>query len=216
MPHYKHQQQQKKLRLTQINLAGFKSFVDPTRIPVPGQLVGVVGPNGCGKSNVIDAVRWVLGETSARHLRGETMQDVLFNGSGDRKPVNRASVELIFDNSLGKAAGQWSQYAEISIKRVLQRDGDLQLEGQIITFTLTPNAVQRDGNIDQATLNRLTMGIQIRFTNAKDPEKDFDQQFTITEEFPPTVDITSIPPAAIDRMTDRLVADVFNKTVADW
>jgi len=112
------------LRLTQINLAGFKSFVDPTRIPVPGQLVGVVGPNGCGKSNVIDAVRWVLGETSARHLRGETMQDVLFNGSGDRKPVHRASVELIFDNSLGRAAGQWSQYAEISIKRVLQRDGD--------------------------------------------------------------------------------------------
>jgi chromosome segregation protein len=112
------------LRLTQINLAGFKSFVDPTRIPVPGQLVGVVGPNGCGKSNVIDAVRWVLGETSARHLRGETMQDILFNGSGERKPVNRASVELIFDNSLGKAAGQWSQYAEISIKRVLQRDGD--------------------------------------------------------------------------------------------
>ena len=112
------------MRLTQINLAGFKSFVDPTRIPVPGQLVGVVGPNGCGKSNVIDAVRWVLGETSARHLRGETMQDVLFNGSGERKPVNRASVELIFDNSLGKAAGQWSQYAEISVKRVLQRDGD--------------------------------------------------------------------------------------------
>jgi chromosome segregation protein len=123
-PHYKHQYQHKKLRLTQINLAGFKSFVDPTRIPVPGQLVGVVGPNGCGKSNIIDAVRWVLGETSARHLRGETMQDVLFNGSGDRKPVNRASVELVFDNSLGKAAGQWSQYAEISIKRVLQRDGD--------------------------------------------------------------------------------------------
>jgi chromosome segregation protein len=112
------------LRLTQINLAGFKSFVDPTRIPVPSQLVGIVGPNGCGKSNIIDAVRWVLGETSARHLRGETMQDVLFNGSGDRKPVNRASVELIFDNSLGKAAGQWSQYGEISIKRVLERDGD--------------------------------------------------------------------------------------------
>jgi chromosome segregation protein len=114
----------KTLRLTQINLAGFKSFVDPTRVPVPGQLVGIVGPNGCGKSNIIDAVRWVLGETSARHLRGDTMQDVLFNGSGDRKPVNRASVELIFDNSLGKAAGQWSKYAEISIKRVLERDGD--------------------------------------------------------------------------------------------
>ncbi len=113
-----------KLRLTQINLAGFKSFVDPTHIPVPGQRVGIVGPNGCGKSNVIDAVRWVLGETSARHLRGETMQDVLFNGSGDRKPVNRAMVELTFDNSLGKAAGQWSSYGEIAIKRVLEREGD--------------------------------------------------------------------------------------------
>ena len=112
------------LRLKQINLAGFKSFVEPTHIPVPGQLVGIVGPNGCGKSNVIDAVRWVLGETSARHLRGETMQDVLFNGSGQRQPVNRASVELVFDNSLGKAAGQWSSYAEISIRRVLERDGE--------------------------------------------------------------------------------------------
>ncbi|MEQ1772187.1 MAG: chromosome segregation protein SMC [Burkholderiales bacterium] len=112
------------MRLTHINLAGFKSFVEPTPIPVPGQLVGIVGPNGCGKSNIIDAVRWVLGETSARHLRGETMQDVLFNGSGDRKPVNRASVELIFDNSLGKAAGQWSSYGEISVKRVIERDGD--------------------------------------------------------------------------------------------
>ncbi len=116
--------QSKTLRLTHINLAGFKSFVDPTHIPVPGQLVGIVGPNGCGKSNVIDAVRWVLGETSARHLRGATMQDVLFNGSGDRKPVNRASVELLFDNSLGKAAGQWSAYGEISVKRVLEREGD--------------------------------------------------------------------------------------------
>ena len=112
------------MRLKQINLAGFKSFVDPTHIPVPGQLVGVVGPNGCGKSNIIDAVRWVLGETSAKHLRGATMQDVLFNGSGDRKPVNRASVELVFDNSLGKAAGQWSSYAEISVKRMLERDGN--------------------------------------------------------------------------------------------
>jgi chromosome segregation protein len=112
------------LRLKQINLAGFKSFVDPTHIPVPGQLVGIVGPNGCGKSNVIDAVRWVLGETSARHLRGDTMQDVLFNGSGQRQPVNRASVELLFDNSLGRAGGQWSSYAEISVKRVLQRDGE--------------------------------------------------------------------------------------------
>lgn len=112
------------MRLTHIKLAGFKSFVDPTHIALPGQLVGVVGPNGCGKSNVIDAVRWVLGESSARHLRGETMQDVIFNGSGDRKPAGRASVELVFDNSLGKLTGPWSQYAEISIKRVLERQGD--------------------------------------------------------------------------------------------
>jgi chromosome segregation protein len=112
------------VRLTHIKLAGFKSFVDPTHIPVPGQLVGVVGPNGCGKSNVIDAVRWVLGESSAKQLRGESMQDVIFNGSGERKPVGRASVELIFDNSLGKAAGAWSQYGEISVKRVLERDGE--------------------------------------------------------------------------------------------
>jgi chromosome segregation protein len=112
------------LRLTHIKLAGFKSFVDPTHIPVPGNLVGVVGPNGCGKSNVIDAVRWVLGESSARHLRGETMQDVIFNGAGERKPSHRASVELVFDNSLGKAGGPWSRYAEIAVKRVLERNGE--------------------------------------------------------------------------------------------
>ena len=91
---------------------------------MPGQLVGVVGPNGCGKSNVIDAVRWVLGETRASALRGDSMQDVIFNGSVNRTPMARASVELMFDNSLGRAAGQWSQYAEISVKRVLQRDGE--------------------------------------------------------------------------------------------
>jgi chromosome segregation protein len=112
------------LRLSHIKLAGFKSFVDPTHIHLPGQIVGVVGPNGCGKSNVIDALRWVLGESKASALRGESMQDVIFNGSGKRKPVARASVELVFDNSLGKAAGQWSSYAEISIGRVLQRNGD--------------------------------------------------------------------------------------------
>lgn len=112
------------MRLSHIKLAGFKSFVDPTHIALPGQIVGVVGPNGCGKSNVIDALRWVLGESKASALRGETMQDVIFNGSSKRKPVSRASVELVFDNSLGKANGQWSTYAEISIKRVLQRDGD--------------------------------------------------------------------------------------------
>ena len=112
------------MRLSHIKLAGFKSFVDPTEIPVPGDLVGVVGPNGCGKSNVIDAVRWVLGESRASALRGESMQDVIFNGSANRRPVGRASVELMFDNSLGKAAGQWSSYAQISIKRVLRRDGE--------------------------------------------------------------------------------------------
>jgi chromosome segregation protein len=112
------------MRLTQIKLSGFKSFVDPTSIHLPGQLVGVVGPNGCGKSNVIDAVRWVLGETRAAALRGDSMQDVIFNGSANRKPLARASVELLFDNSQGRAAGQWSQYAEISVRRVLQRDGE--------------------------------------------------------------------------------------------
>ncbi len=112
------------MRLTQVKLSGFKSFVDPTAIHVPGQLVGIVGPNGCGKSNVIDAVRWVLGESRASALRGDSMQDVIFNGSSNRKPLARAGVELIFDNSRGRAAGQWSQYAELSVRRVLQRDGE--------------------------------------------------------------------------------------------
>ena len=111
------------MRLTKLKLAGFKSFVDPTAVALPGQLVGVVGPNGCGKSNIMDAVRWVLGESKASELRGESMQDVIFNGSTNRKPVSRASVELIFDNSLGRAMGQWSQYAELSVKRVLTRQG---------------------------------------------------------------------------------------------
>lgn len=111
------------MRLTQIKLSGFKSFVDSTVIPVPSQLVGVVGPNGCGKSNIIDAVRWVLGETKASELRGESMQDVIFNGSGNRRPAGRASVELVFDNTDGRAVGQWSTYAEIAVRRVLTRDG---------------------------------------------------------------------------------------------
>ncbi|MDE2440852.1 MAG: chromosome segregation protein SMC, partial [Betaproteobacteria bacterium] len=111
------------MRLTKLKLAGFKSFVDPTAVALPGQLVGVVGPNGCGKSNIMDAVRWVLGESKASELRGESMQDVIFNGSTNRKPVSRASVELIFDNSLGRAMGQWSQYTELSVKRLLTRTG---------------------------------------------------------------------------------------------
>lgn len=112
------------MRLTEIKLAGFKTFVDPAVVPVPGNLVGIVGPNGCGKSNVIDAVRWVLGESRASALRGESLQDVIFNGSATRKPIGRASVELVFDNSSGKAAGQWKSYSEIAIRRVIQRDGE--------------------------------------------------------------------------------------------
>jgi chromosome segregation protein len=112
------------LRLKHIHLAGFKSFVDPVTIPASAMLTGVVGPNGCGKSNVIDAVRWVLGESKARELRGESMQDVIFNGSATRKPAARASVELLFDNSDGSAPGQWSRYAEIAVKRVLTRNGE--------------------------------------------------------------------------------------------
>ena len=112
------------MRLSKLKLSGFKTFVDPTTVLTPGNLVGVVGPNGCGKSNIIDAVRWVLGETRASALRGESMQDVIFNGSTTRKPVSRASVELVFDNAEGRAAGQWSRYAEIAVKRVLDRSGE--------------------------------------------------------------------------------------------
>ncbi|HEV7915124.1 MAG TPA: chromosome segregation protein SMC, partial [Albitalea sp.] len=111
------------MRLNSIKLSGFKSFAEPTNFQLPGQLVGVVGPNGCGKSNIMDAVRWVLGESKASELRGESMQDVIFNGSGNRKPASRASVELVFDNSDARAGGQWNQFTEIAVKRVLTRDG---------------------------------------------------------------------------------------------
>ena len=111
------------MRLNSIKLSGFKSFAEPTTFQLPGQLVGVVGPNGCGKSNIMDAVRWVLGESKASELRGESMQDVIFNGSGNRKPAGRASVELIFDNASARAGGQWNQFTEIAVKRVLTRDG---------------------------------------------------------------------------------------------
>ncbi|MEO6407225.1 MAG: chromosome segregation protein SMC [Burkholderiaceae bacterium] len=111
------------MRLNSIKLSGFKSFAEPTHFQLPGQLVGVVGPNGCGKSNIMDAVRWVLGESKASELRGESMQDVIFGGSGLRKPANRASVELIFGNEDARAGGQWNQFAEIAVKRVLTRDG---------------------------------------------------------------------------------------------
>jgi chromosome segregation protein len=111
------------MRLTKIKLAGFKSFVDPTNVTFPSNLTGVVGPNGCGKSNVIDAVRWVMGELSAKHLRGDSMADVVFNGSSARKPVGKASVELVFDNSDGKIGGNYAAFAEVSLRREVSRDG---------------------------------------------------------------------------------------------
>ena len=111
------------MRLSQIKIAGFKSFVDPTRIVFPANITGIVGPNGCGKSNVIDAVRWVMGESSAKNLRGDSMEDVIFSGSSARKPVGQASVELIFDNSDGRVKGEYAKYNEISVKRLATRAG---------------------------------------------------------------------------------------------
>lgn len=152
------------MRLSHIKLAGFKSFVDPTTIATTGQLVAVCGPNGCGKSNVIDAVRWVLGESSAKQLRGESMQDVIFNGSSSRKAVSRASVELVFDNSAGLAAGQWSQYAEIAIKRMLTRQGEssyyinnLQVRRRDITDLFLGTGVGKGGYaiIEQGMISRI-------------------------------------------------------------
>ncbi|HLW73774.1 MAG TPA: AAA family ATPase, partial [Gammaproteobacteria bacterium] len=111
------------MRLSKIKLVGFKSFVDATLIHFPSNLVGIVGPNGCGKSNIIDAVRWVLGESSAKYLRGDSMADVIFNGSSARKPVGMASIELTFDNSDGAIGGQYANYAEVSVRREVVRDG---------------------------------------------------------------------------------------------
>ncbi|MCC2615336.1 chromosome segregation protein SMC [Aestuariibacter halophilus] len=111
------------MRLKRIKLAGFKSFVDPTSIPFPDDMTAIVGPNGCGKSNVIDAVRWVLGESSAKNLRGDAMTDVIFNGSSARKPVSQCSVELVFDNSSGRLQGEYANYNELSVKRLVTRDG---------------------------------------------------------------------------------------------
>ncbi|MFK8048039.1 MAG: chromosome segregation protein SMC [Halioglobus sp.] len=110
------------MRLKSIKLAGFKSFVDPTTVNFPSNMCAVVGPNGCGKSNVIDAVRWVMGESSAKNLRGESMTDVIFNGSVNRQPVGQASIELIFDNTSGRVGGEYASYAEISIRRVVTRE----------------------------------------------------------------------------------------------
>src|SRR5260370_20420940 len=113
----------KLMRLTKLKIAGFKSFVDPTQVTFRSSLTGVVGPNGCGKSNIIDAVRWVMGEISAKHLRGESMADVIFNGSSSRKPLGNASVELVFDNSDGKIGGPYANYNEVALRRAVSRDG---------------------------------------------------------------------------------------------
>ncbi|WJG10899.1 chromosome segregation protein SMC [Aliiglaciecola sp. LCG003] len=110
------------MRLKKIRLAGFKSFVDPTNIPFPDDMTAIVGPNGCGKSNVIDAVRWVLGESSAKNLRGDAMTDVIFNGSSARKPVSQCSVELVFDNTSGRIHGEFANYTELSVKRLVTRE----------------------------------------------------------------------------------------------
>ena len=111
------------MRLTKLKIAGFKSFVDPTTVTFPSSLTGVVGPNGCGKSNIIDAVRWVMGEISAKHLRGDSMADVIFNGSSARKPLGAASVEMVFDNSDGKIGGAYANYNEVALRRAVSRDG---------------------------------------------------------------------------------------------
>ena len=112
------------MRLKSIKLAGFKSFVDPTTVNFPTNMSAVVGPNGCGKSNIIDAVRWVMGESSAKNLRGESMTDVIFNGSNSRKPVGHASIELIFDNSDGTLGGEYASFGEIAIRRKVTRESD--------------------------------------------------------------------------------------------
>src|SRR5690606_38367229 len=113
----------RRMRLKAIKLAGFKSFVDPTTVPFNTNMSGIVGPNGCGKSNTIDAVRWVMGESSAKYLRGDAMTEVIFNGSSERKPVGKASVELVFDNSDKTLKGEYAAYNEISLRRQVARDG---------------------------------------------------------------------------------------------
>ncbi len=112
------------MRLKSIKLAGFKSFVDPTTVSFPTNMSAVVGPNGCGKSNIIDAVRWVMGESSAKNLRGESMTDVIFNGSNSRKPLGHASIELVFDNTDGTLGGEYAGFGEISIRRKVTRESE--------------------------------------------------------------------------------------------
>ena len=152
------------MRLNKIKLSGFKSFVDPTVISFPSNLMGVVGPNGCGKSNIIDAIRWVLGESSAKTLRGDSMADVIFNGSNSRKPVGQASIELIFDNADGTIAGPYAGYNEVAVRRVVSRDGTSQYflnnarcRRKDITHILLGTGLGSHGYsiIEQGTISRL-------------------------------------------------------------
>src|SRR5690606_9308948 len=121
--YWPHWHRSRRMRLKAIKLAGRKSFVDPTTVPFNTNITCIVGPNGCGKSNTIDAVRWVMGESSAKYLRGDAMTDVIFNGSSERKPVGKASVELVFDNSDKPLKGEYAAYNEISLRRQVSRDG---------------------------------------------------------------------------------------------
>ena len=123
------------MEFKKIQLNGFKSFAEKTNFLIEDGLTGIVGPNGCGKSNVIDAVRWVLGESSAKYLRGESMSDVIFNGSASRKPVSNASIELFFDNSEKKIVGEFAQYNEISTRRVITRDGQSEYYLNAVSYT---------------------------------------------------------------------------------
>lgn len=152
------------MRLSKIKLSGFKSFVDPTTISFPSNLIGIVGPNGCGKSNIIDAIRWVLGESSAKTLRGDSMADVIFNGSSGRKPVGQAGIELTFDNSDGTVSGPYAGFSEIAVRRVVSRDGTSQYflnnskcRRKDITHILLGTGVGSNGYsiIEQGMISRL-------------------------------------------------------------
>lgn len=150
----------------------------------------------------------------------------IYSFSGATLPPDVRTISIQnFENSTGEGPANLTQlvtnnfktfYQRNSNLNIVQRDGDLQLEGQIVSFTYTPAAIQREGVNDIAGLNRLTLGIQVRFTNAKNPDKNFDRLFSISQDFQQGRDITQISPAEIDQLTERLVTDVFNKTVADW
>lgn len=129
------------MRLSTIKISGFKSFVDPTVVHLPTQLTAIVGPNGCGKSNIIDAVRWVMGESAASRLRGDQLADVIFSGSGSRKPVGTASVELVFDNGDGALGGEYARFSEVSVKRTVSRDG-------VSTYSINGSQCRRKDVID--------------------------------------------------------------------